>query len=83
MMDILKKIFPLSFLSKQKDTNALVVSGLLYASILVAYFLISAVLGYVLGTLAAWLLGLLGTLVGLYGTAGIVLGVLIYCGIVK
>ena len=82
-MDILKKLFPLSFLSKPKDTNALVFSALLYAAIMVAYFLISAVLGYVLGTLAAWLLGLLGTLVGLYGTAGIVLGVLIYCGIVK
>lgn len=82
-MDILKKIFPLSFLSKQKDTNALVLSAVLYGAILVAYYLISAVLGYMLGTLASWLLGLLGTLVGLYGAGGVVLAVLRYCGVIK
>lgn len=82
-MDILKKLFPLSFTSKPKDSNSLVRSAILYAVILVAYFLISAILGYLLGTLVSWLLGLLGTLVGLYGTGGVVLAVLCYCGILK
>lgn len=82
-MDTLKKLFPLSFLSKQKDTNALVFSLVLYVVVLVAYFLISAVLGYVLGKFTAWLLGLVGTLVGLYATGGMVLAVLRYCGILK
>lgn len=80
-MDILKKLFPLSFMSKQNNTNALVLSATLYVAVMVAYFLISAVLGYLLGTLAAWLLGLFGTLVGLYGTGGVVLSVLRYCGV--
>lgn len=82
-MDILKKVFPISYVSKRKDTNALVRSALLYAAVLVVYFLIGAVLGYLFGTLVAWLLGLFGILVGLYGTGGLILSVLIYCGIIK
>ena len=82
-MDVLKKLFPLSFINKQKDTNALVRCTVWYAAILVAYFLTAAIAGYLLGTLVAWLLGLFGTLVGLYGTGGVVLAVLRYCGILK
>ena len=82
-MDILKKIFPFSFLSRKHDSNALVRSILLYTAVLVVYFLASAVLGYVLGRLVSWLLGLVGTLVGLYGTGGVVLSVLRYCGILQ
>ena len=82
-MDVLKKLFPLSFVNKARDTNGLVRCAVWYVAILVAYFLISAILGYLLGTLVAWLLGLFGTLVGLYGTGGVVLAVLRYCGILK
>lgn len=81
-MDLLKKIFPLSFRSGN-DRNALVSSALLYAAIPVVYFLISAVLGYILGTLTAWLLGLFGVLIGLYSAAGVTVSVLRYCGIIK
>lgn len=81
-MDLLRKIFPLSFVSKHKDSNALVRSILWYGAALVAYFVISAVLGYCLGRFASWFLGLLGALVGLYGTGGIVLSVLRYCGMI-
>ena len=82
-MSILKKLFPFSFRTVEKDTNTLVWSILLYALVAVGYFLIGAVLGFLLGRLAAWLLGLLGTLVGLYSTGGVVLSVLRYCGIIK
>ena len=82
-MDVLRKLFPLSFINKPRDTNGLVRSAVWYATILVAYFLISSILGYLSGTLVAWLLGLFGTLVGLYGTGGVVLSVLRYCGILK
>jgi hypothetical protein len=81
-MDLLKRLFPLSFISKPKDANALVRSLVLYGAVLVAYFLVSALLGYLLGTLVSWLLGLLGSLLGLYGTGGMVLAVLRYCDII-
>lgn len=82
-MNLLKKIFPMSFMSREKNTNSLVLSILLHAAVIVAYFIGSGVLGYLLGTLAAWLLGLFGTLVGLYCAGGVVMSVLCYCGILK
>lgn len=83
MMDIVKKLFPLSFRPNPEDSNTLAGSIVLYVVIIVAYFLVSAVLGYLLGTLAAWLLGLLGITVGLYCTGGVVICVLRYSGILK
>ena len=82
-MKTVKRFFPISFIVKEKNTNILVRSILLYAAFILAYFLVSGLLGFLLGNLIAWLLGLLGTAVGLYCTAGIVLGVLRYCGIIK
>jgi hypothetical protein len=82
-VSLLKKIFPVSFLSKEADTNGLVTGIVLYAAMIVGYFLVGSVLGYLLGRVVAWLLGLFGTLVCLYATGGIVLTVLRYCGILK
>lgn len=82
-VNILKKLFPIAFMAKERDTNALVLSILLHVAVIVSYFLTAGILGFLLGRIASWLLGLLGTLVGLYSTGGIVLSVLRYCGVIK
>ena len=82
-MRVLEFLFPMSFIAKEKNNNALAVSILLYAAVILSYFLGSGLLGYWLGNVIAWLLGLFGTVVGLYCTGGIVLSVLRYCGIIK
>lgn len=80
---IVKNGFPLSFMTKQKNTHTLILTVLLYAAIILLYFLASALLGVLFGDVIAWLLGLFGIIVGLYSTVGIVLSVLCYCGITK
>ena len=82
-MKILRYIFPLSFITKEKNSNMLVVSILLYAAVILSYFLCSGLLGFLLGDVIAWLLGLFGTVVGLYCTCGMVTSVLLFCGILK
>jgi len=82
-MKVLKFIFPLSFMAKPKHTNTLLLTILLYAAMILLYFLSAALLGVLLGDVVAWLLGLFGTMVGLYITIGIVLTVLCYCGIIE
>lgn len=82
-MGTVRKLFPISFMAKEKNANSLVRSILLYVAVIVAYFIASGVLGFLFGNMIAWLMGLLGTLVGLYSTCGIVLSVLQFCGILK
>jgi hypothetical protein len=82
-MNILKIIFPIAFMAREKNSNSLVLGILLHVAVDVLYFLVSGLVGFFFGNVAAWLLGLFGTLVGLYSTGGIVLSVLRYCGIIK
>ena len=82
-MNILKIIFPISFIAREKHSNFLVLSILLYVAVIMSYFLVSGLLGFFFGNVVAWLLGLFGTIVGLYSTGGIVLSVLRHCGIIK
>lgn len=72
-METLKKIFPLSFKEK-KSVGALIVNILLHV-------LGDAVAGVIIGILP--ILGILGGIVGLYFTAGIVLSVLDYLKVIK
>ena len=72
-METLKKIFPLSFKEK-KSVGALIVNILLHV-------LGDAVAGVIIGILP--ILGILGGIVGLYFTAGIVLSVLEYIKVIK
>ena len=79
-MDILKKIFPLSF-NVKKEVSALIIRVLIY---LVA----GLVAGVVIGILAkipvvGIICGLLGGLVDLYCVAGIVLTFLSYFNVLK
>lgn len=72
-MDMLKKIFPYSF--GAKDITGLVIK-------IIVYVVASAVLGFVIG-LIPFVGGLVGSLIGLYSTVGIVLAILDYLKILK
>ena len=72
-MDILKKLFPLSFKAK-KGIGGLLVNILIH---LVA----DLVAGLIIGLIP--ILGLLGGLIGLYFTVGIVLSILDYLKVIK
>lgn len=83
-MDLLKKIFPISFAQK-KDLGTLIVSVIIQV---VAGLIISVTLG-VLGRFIGGLfvlsamLGLLGSIVGLYITGSIVFTFLDYFKVIK
>ena len=79
-MDMLKKIFPLSFQSKP-DIASLVINILIQ-------LVVSAVAGWVISIVASIpligiIFGLVGSLVGLYFLAGIVISLLDYFKILK
>lgn len=78
-MDILKKLFPLSFISK--DLKPFIIS-------LVIYVVAEAVCGCVIGFLASIpilgiIFSILGSLLGLYALGGIVLSILVFLKIVQ
>ena len=79
-MNILKKIFPLSF-EKKKDLAALIISILIY-------LLVGLVGGVLIGVLAGipvfgLIFGILGGLIDLYVLVGIVLLILDYLKVLK
>lgn len=74
------KYFPISARAK-KDVVGLIVSILLY-------IVVSAVLGFVFSLLSAiplvgWIIGIIGSLVGLYCFIGIVVSILVFLKVVK
>lgn len=78
-MDLLKKLFPLSF--KVSEVKDLVISIIVYA-------VIDVVCGVLIGLLAkipliGILFSLVGTLIGVYATAGIVLAILVFVKVIK
>ena len=78
-MDILKKFFPHAFLAT--ETVKFITSLIIYA-------LIDIVCGVIIGLLAklpliGFIFGLLGSLIGLYATAGIVLSILVFAKVIK
>lgn len=80
-MDMIKKIWPTPFKIKEKDVNSLVVT-------LIVFIVVCAIVGLVIGLLAkipliGLIFGLIGALVELYGTIGIVLCILVFCGVIK
>lgn len=79
-MDLLKKLFPLSF--KYVGSVANLVIGILI------YLVGDVVAGAIIGLLAklpvlGFIFSLVGSLVGLYCLAGIVILVLVYCKVLK
>jgi len=78
-MEILKKLFPHAI--KATEVNSLIVA-------LIIYIVIAVVGGALIGALAGiavigWLFGLLGGLVDLYATVGVVLAILAFLKILK
>ena len=87
-MDALKKIFPLSF--KRTDTAGDLIIGILIY--IVVGIIASAVItlatmigGWipVVGAILGWALGVVGSLVGLYTLAGIVIQILVFAKVLK
>ena len=79
-MDILKKFWPTAFKSDEK--NNFITAIVVYAIILVVGVVSSFLLGLipVVGGLLAWLVG---TVLDLYGTAGIVCSILKFVKVFK
>ena len=76
-LTIAKCLFPLSFLTKRNSKSSLVTGILVYTGILLTF----VVLSILLGCNTPWLTAILGILLGLYGTGGILVSVLLYFGI--
>jgi hypothetical protein len=79
VMDLLKKLFPLSF--KLKDITALVIA-------IIIYVVADVVVGVIVGLLwwapiVGLLISAIASLVGLYTLIGIVLAILEFCGVLK
>ena len=83
-MDILKKIFPLSF-KFYGDTNKLVTGILIYVILGVLVGSVGIVLlpAIIPIPLIDWLLGTIATLVGVYTVFGIIVEVLVQCKLLK
>ena len=78
-MDMLKKFFPLSF--GAKDVANLIIK-------IVIYLVIDVVLGFAIGLLSGIpivciIIGIVGSLLGLYCLAGIVIAILDFCKVLK
>ena len=87
-MDALKKIFPLSF--KRTDTAAnLIIGILLYVVVAIVagalIFLATKLGGWipVVGAILGWALGVVGSLIGVYTFAGIVIQILVFAKVLK
>lgn len=79
-MDMLKKIFPISF--KYADTVANLIIGILI------YIVGGAIAGAVIGLLSGipligFVFSLIGSLLGIYSTAGIVIEILVFAKVLK
>lgn len=80
-MDTLKKLFPRAFKVSREDVASLIIAILIYV-------VFDIVAGAIIGLLAAIpivgiLFSILGSLVGIYATAGIVIAVLVFCKVLK
>ena len=87
-METLKKLFPLSF--KRTDTAGNLIIGILL------YIIVGIVAGAVIalatmlsgwipvvGAILGWALGVIGSLVGVYTLAGIVIQILVFANVLK
>lgn len=80
-MDTLKKLFPRAFKVSREDVASLIIAILIYV-------VFDIVAGAIIGLLAAIpivgiLFSILGSLVGIYATAGIVIAALVFCKVLK
>lgn len=87
-MDVLKKIFPLSF-KYTKDASNLVIGILIYliAGLIIGALIVLATMlvGWIpaVGAVIGWILGTISGLLGLYVLAGIVILILAFTKVLK
>ena len=87
-METLKKFFPLSW-KYTKDVSNLIIGIIIYvvAAIVAGALITLATLlvGWIplVGWLVAWALGLVGSLIGVYVLAGIVIQILVFTKVIK
>lgn len=80
-MDTLKKLFPQAVKVNSEDAASLVIAILIY---LVFGAVSGAILGWLSGiAYVGFIFGLVGSLVGIYALAGIVISVLVFCKVLK
>jgi hypothetical protein len=87
-MDILKKLFPLSWKYANDVANVVVgvilyvVAGITAGAVI---WLAGAITGWIplLGALVGWVLGIIGSLFEVYVIAGIVVLILVYLKVIK
>ncbi len=80
-MDFLKTLWPTPFKIKKKDVASFVVQ-------LIIFLLVCAVAGIVIGILShlpivGWIVGIVGSLIGLYSLIGVVLCILVFVDALK
>lgn len=82
-MDIIKKLFPLSF--KSTDVKELVVSIIIYIALCVAVAVVGAIFALIpfVGVILAAIVGIFGWVVDFYSLVGIVLAVLVFTKILN
>ena len=88
-MDLLKKIFPISF--KYKDSGKDLAIGIIVHIVVVILagvliWLATALTGWlpeVVGNLIGWILGIVSGLIGLYALVGIILEILAFAKVLK
>ncbi len=81
-MDLLRKFFPISFRCVNEVSN-LVIGIIIYAVAGIVGGALIALTGLINLPLLGVILKLLGGLLDIYVTAGIVIAVLVYCNVIK
>ena len=87
-MEILKKIFPLSF-KFTSDVTHFVIGIIFYVVAGIIFSLLATLANFIVGwipvvsDIVALVLSIAGTLVGVYSLAGLVILILVYCKVIK
>ncbi len=87
-MDVLKKIFPLSW-AFTKSVGNFVVGIILHLVLGVLFGAVAGLAGIlvdwipVAGDILVWALGVIGSLIGVYSLVGLILLILVYCKVIK
>ena len=87
-MDVLKKIFPLSW-KFTKDTANFIVGIIIHLLLGFIFGLVAGLAGLlvgwipVVGAVLIWALSVVGYVIGLYSLVGLILLILVFCKVIK
>lgn len=74
----LEKLFKLSY--DVKDLNSLIIAIVIYVVVPLVFGIVTAIISI---SIIAWIIGIIGTILGLYCLVGIVLAILQYLKVAK